>query len=210
LQRMNAGEIPSPLRGRLDLARAAAAGHSLGGKVAVFSCALDSRWRACVNLDGGLDPGQRYPAAEQPVLALFGGPSPVKMPIETEEGFRKRRERNVTFLESASHRAQLAEYANVPGGTVAYAISPGFGHFSYYDLVTPEAEQWGGTPERARRNLSIIRRCLLAFLDSTVAGRRGDPVEALRRIEPPLILVPAKQVDAGRAPRNTDRSFGTS
>jgi dienelactone hydrolase len=165
LQRVHSGTIRSPLKGRLDLKHVAAAGHSLGGKTSVVSCARDPRWSACVNLDGGLDAGEQYPATGRPVLAIFGGPSPVRLPIETEEAFLKRRERNATFLESPSHRLLASEYANVPRATLKYIVSPGMSHFAYYDLPRPEAEPWGDTPERHAVNLQLIRDDVRAFLD---------------------------------------------
>ncbi|HKO02050.1 MAG TPA: hypothetical protein VJ032_10175, partial [Thermoanaerobaculia bacterium] len=177
--RMDGGTIASPLKGRFDFSRAVAIGHSLGGKVAVMSCAIDARWSRCVNLDGGLDAGERYPRIDKPLLAVYGAPSPVQLPIETEEQFRTRRARNATFLESASNRELIAQYENVVGpGTIAYVSSPGFSHFAYYDLVQPDAEQWGATPERSARNLAIVRATILAFLHG----------ESLAR--PELTLVP--------------------
>jgi len=182
LQRIDAGTIRSPLAGRLDLKHAAAGGHSLGGKTSVVSCAHDTRWTACVNLDGGLDDGERYPATDKPVLALFGGPSPVRLPIETEEAFAKRRERNATFLQSPSHAKLLSEYDHVPNATLLYIISPGFSHFSYYDLLRPEAEPWGGTPERTAANLALVRACLTGFLDTHLKGQPADIVAAVRKL----------------------------
>lgn len=186
LARIDSGAIASPLRHRLDLSRAFAIGHSLGGKVSIVSCAADDRWRGCVNLDGGLDPGERYPRSDKPILAIFGAPAPVKLPIETEEQFAKRKERMGRFLEAASSRELISEYDNLAApGALAFVSSPGFSHFSYYDLVQPDAEQWGATPERSRVNLAIVRACILAFLDAP-----ADPMSAMRRSGAPLVLVP--------------------
>jgi len=172
LARIDAGKIASPLKGRIDVSRAVAIGHSLGGKASVMSCAIDARWNRCVNLDGGLDAGERYPRIDKPLLAIYGAPSPVQLPIETEEQFRARRARNATFLESASNRELIAEYENVVApGTIAYVSSPGFSHFAYYDLVQPEAEPWGATPERNARNLAIVRAAILAFLNGERLAR---------------------------------------
>lgn len=191
LARVNAGKITSPLRGRLDLKRISAAGHSLGGMSSVFSCARDSRFYACVNLDGGLDAGEQYPPVKQPLLAIFGGPPPVKLPIESDENFAKRQARNATFLESKGHKDLLSQYANVTSrSAMVYVNSPGFSHFSYYDLVRPEAEQWADTPERAARNLTIIRATMLAFLDATLKRGESDAVPALRKVDAPLTIVP--------------------
>ncbi|MEA2570624.1 MAG: hypothetical protein QOI24_2625 [Acidobacteriota bacterium] len=179
LARISDGTIASPLRGRIDLSHAFAIGHSLGGKASVVSCATDRRWSACVNLDGGLDAGDRYPRVDKPLLAIFGAPSPVKLPIESEEQFRQRRVRNATFLTSQSHRDLVAQYRDVvTPGAIAYISSPGFSHFAYYDLVQPDAERWGATPERNARNLAIVRKTMLAFLGSVRkcgSGHCGRP-----------------------------------
>jgi len=189
LARIDSGAIASPLKGRLDLRRVAAAGHSLGGMSSVFSCALDPRFTACVNLDGGLDKGELYPpVTRQPILGIFGGPSPIQLPIESDESFAKRKTRN--FREGAGHKALIAQYAQVASpGALVYITSPGFSHFSYYDLVRPEAEQWGATPERHERNLTLIRKTVLTFLDATLK-RRVDPIAAVREIDGPLTIIP--------------------
>jgi len=181
LIRLDQGALQSPLKGRLDLKHAATAGHSLGGKTSVVSCARDARWTACINLDGGLDEGERYPATNKPVLALFGGPSPVRLPIETEEAFAKRHARRSQFLESPSDRRLQSEYDDLPHATLLYIVSPGFSHFSYYDLLRPEAEPWGGTPERVAANLEIVRACMLGFLDTHLKGRPTDLIAAVHR-----------------------------
>ena len=125
LARINDGTIASPLRGRIDLSHAFAIGHSLGGKASVVSCATDRRWSACVNLDGGLDAGDRYPRVDKPLLAIFSAPSPVKLPMESEERFRQRRARNATFLTSQSNRDLVAQYENVVApGVIATSPVP--------------------------------------------------------------------------------------
>jgi dienelactone hydrolase len=189
LAKLDRGEIRSPLAGRLDLAHVAAAGHSYGGKASIASCGRDPRWTACVNLDGGLDQGDRYPATRKPVLTMFGGPSPVMLPHETEETFAKRRERNATFLTSASNQEQLSQHANVADLTLVYVVSPGFSHFSYYDLPKPEAVPWGDTPARSARNLQIIRATMRAFLDTHLKGRSVDIEDAARGAGGTLIVV---------------------
>lgn len=183
LARLDSGAIPSLFRHRLNLKSAFAIGHSLGGKASVVSCSIDPRWSGCVNLDGGLDKGERYPRVDKPLLAIFGGPSPVKLPMETAENFEKRSARADRFLESQG--ALISEYDNVVApGLIAFISSPGFSHLAYYDLVQPDAEQWGATPERNARNLEIVRAAIVAFCD----GR--DPAAAMRAIGTKLALVP--------------------
>src|SRR5262249_45098060 len=52
LQKLDAGKLAGPFKGRLDLARVGIFGHSLGGQVAGRAGELDKRFKACLNLDG--------------------------------------------------------------------------------------------------------------------------------------------------------------
>lgn len=49
---LNKHDDGSRFKGRLDLSRVAAVGHSRGGWAAVVACRRDQRFAACVNLDG--------------------------------------------------------------------------------------------------------------------------------------------------------------
>jgi pimeloyl-ACP methyl ester carboxylesterase len=49
------------LAGRLDLNRVAAMGHSAGAEFAARACQLDARFKACVDLDGGMVPVAALP-----------------------------------------------------------------------------------------------------------------------------------------------------
>jgi len=160
----------------------------------VFSCGLDPRWTACINLDGGLDKGEQYPpVTRQPILGIYGGPSPIKLPIESDESFAKRKTRN--FLEGTGHKDLVAQYATIASpAALVYITAPGFSHFSYYDLSRPEGEQWGSNPERQEKNLTLIRKTMLTFLDAALKRGR-DPVQAVRRLRGPFTVV---TVGAGR------------
>lgn len=54
LEKLNTGNPPSMFVGKLDLQRIGIVGHSFGGGVATQLCRIDSRVKACINLDGGL------------------------------------------------------------------------------------------------------------------------------------------------------------
>lgn len=51
----------SVLKGRLDLDRVAALGHSAGGANATLACQLDPRFKACISLDGAMPPVGAFP-----------------------------------------------------------------------------------------------------------------------------------------------------
>src|SRR6185295_1099984 len=107
----------------------------------------------------------------------------------------KRRERNLKFLESPSHAKLLSEYDRIPQTTLLYLVSPGFSHFSYYDLLRPEAEPWGGTPERTATNLTLIRACVRGFLDHQLKGRPMDLAAAVHQLGGEVLLVPPRGVE---------------
>ena len=52
IERMNRGEVDSPFGGHLDTARIGVFGHSFGGATAFQVCAIDSRCKSAINLDG--------------------------------------------------------------------------------------------------------------------------------------------------------------
>ncbi|WP_214417156.1 alpha/beta hydrolase [Sphaerisporangium fuscum] len=79
LGRLDRGEIPGLLTGRLDVHRAAATGHSLGGAAALQAARQDPRFAAVIDMDGF----PRDPAPQpfnQPVLALTHDVKPGEEP----------------------------------------------------------------------------------------------------------------------------------
>ena len=74
-------------KGRFDLTRVGATGHSLGGKIAITACQQDKRFKFCLNLDGGLDVGATYGSVRQPVVGMYGYRKMIQKPDETEADF---------------------------------------------------------------------------------------------------------------------------
>ncbi len=70
LERLNASE-QSPFAGKLDLARVALAGHSLGGTTALLGVELEPRFRAAIALDAPA-PGPLF-RTDKPILMLIAG-----------------------------------------------------------------------------------------------------------------------------------------
>jgi predicted dienelactone hydrolase len=65
----------SPLTGRLDLARTAIIGHSLGGATAIETLARDTRFLAGANIDGTLYGQLPHARFDQPLLWLESDPA---------------------------------------------------------------------------------------------------------------------------------------
>jgi hypothetical protein len=191
LERLDSGRLKGAapqLRGRLDTSRVGALGHSLGGMISVVSGHDDKRFRFCLNLDGGLDPGSTYGSLSQPVVAMFGDNRRPRRPEETREAFAKRRSSRDRFIKSLK-----AEYAGATRGSYFLLVdAPGFSHFSYYDFPNAQAEEapWRATPEQWVRNQRIILGCTLAVVDAHVRAERPKVFEDLQKQFPEVKAEP--------------------
>jgi len=155
----------SPLSGRLDLPEAAAMGHSAGAEFAARACQLDARFKACVDLDGGMVPVAALPdysdgaTMKQPLLFLEAVHPESKMfgtPEQHAAYFKKKEEQFHTCCPSGSYGVELR--------------SPGIVHGSFSDDPLLEAGN-ASDAEIARHNLDLIEMYIRAFLDQTLQGR---------------------------------------
>ena len=186
LARMNAGSTDRRFHGRLDLARVAAVGHSLGGKTSVFTCAREPQFQACINLDGDLDTGEQYPAVSQPVMAIYGG-FPPRQPGEPDEKFAQRQSSFSRYLKSLVTKF---DRISSPDACMALFSTSGFSHFVYFDMPTAQATgPWITTEEEWERNKQIINTVLLAFLQEHLQGEKGALQRATASI-PQVVLQP--------------------
>jgi len=154
LEKLNAGKLKSSVvsfKGRLDVRHAGALGHSQGGLAARRSCQIDKRWKACVNLDGGLNDKE---------IELMSRDA-IRAPFMLMTGFFT----NEKFL--AVHKAQFRDLQ--AAGYKVSVNAAGFGHFIYYDLELPEARKEasrnGLSTLQRRRDTQIIRDFTLAFFN---------------------------------------------
>ena len=180
MEKLNRGMLTGAsqsFKGRFDMTRVGATGHSLGGKIAITACQHDRRFKFCLNLDGGLDAGAAYEPLTQPVAGMYGYRKMVQKPGEAEIDFLKRSasmEKNIESLK--------AEYAGAPSASRLVLIdSPGFSHFSYYDFSTAQTEvaPWRATPEQWLRNKQIIRAFTVAAFDAQLRSRRPESLTSL-------------------------------
>jgi hypothetical protein len=180
--------VPARLRGRLDMDRVGALGHSLGGMISVMCGHQDKRFRVCLNLDGGLDAGLTYGRLSQPVVAMYGDNRKPQQPGESGAMFAKRRAARDRFIKSLK-----AAYVDAPKGSSFLLVdSPAFSHFSYYDFPERQAEDpvWRATPEQWMRNQRIILDCTLAVLDAHLKPKKPRPVSELLKQIPEVRIEP--------------------
>ena len=155
------------LAGRLDLTRVVAMGHSAGAEFAARACELDPRFRACIDLDGGMVPIAALPVApdgetmKQPLLFLEAYHPESRMGGTHEqhvEYFKKREEQ----LESC------------PKGTYAVVLrSPGIMHGSFSDYALLSAAGRSEEAGQALHNLDLVEAFTSAFLDRTLDHEKG-------------------------------------
>ncbi|HTB98390.1 MAG TPA: hypothetical protein VK716_15375 [Terracidiphilus sp.] len=155
------------LAGRLDLTRVVAMGHSAGAEFAARACELDARFKACIDLDGGMVPVAALPVApdgetmKQPLLFLEAYHPESRMGGTHEqhvEYFKKREEQ----LESC------------PKGTYAVVLrSPGIMHGSFSDYALLSAAGRSEEVGQALHNLDQVEAFTSAFLDRTLNHEKG-------------------------------------
>ncbi|MFC3383578.1 alpha/beta hydrolase family protein [Couchioplanes azureus] len=159
LGRLDRGELGHPLAGRLDTARAAATGHSLGGAAALRAAARDPRFTAVIDLDGGI--GREQGPVRQPVLALtqaIDGP------------------------DDAEYVALLTAVLE-PATATSYRLTvPGSAHLTFTDapLYLPPVPAVAGSLGRAESVRMTTETCA-AFLDATLRGRTDGLAATLAR-----------------------------
>ncbi|MER7708476.1 hypothetical protein ABTX81_37020 [Kitasatospora sp. NPDC097605] len=158
LGRLDRGEFPDPLTGRLDTGRAAVTGHSLGGAAALQAARQDSRFAAVIDLDGyPRDPDPRpFP---QPALALTQAVGP-----QTDERYLPRLTEVLKLSTATSYRLTL----------------PGAAHLTFLDapLYLPPLPSLVGSLGRAG-SPRVVAEATLAFLDATLSWKPGDLPAAL-------------------------------
>ncbi|MFE7564775.1 alpha/beta hydrolase family protein [Kitasatospora sp. NPDC057500] len=153
LERLDRGEGDAALAGRLDTARAAVTGHSLGGGAALQAARQDRRFVAVINLDGYPRDPERLPFP-QPVLALTQAVGP-----QTDERYIPR----------------LTEVLKLSSATSYRLTVPGAAHLTFMDapLYLPPVPALVGSLGRTG-SPRVVAETTLAFLDATLRQKPGD------------------------------------
>ncbi|NJP93492.1 hypothetical protein HCN51_29280 [Nonomuraea sp. FMUSA5-5] len=158
LDRLDRGEIKGPLTGRLDIDRAAATGHSLGGAAALQAARQDPRFAAVIDIDGyPRDPAPR--AFDQPVLALT---------------------HDVRQGEEQDYISRLTQVLQLSTATGYRLTVPGSAHLTFTDapLFLPPLPALVGSLGRTA-GPHVTAATTAAFLDATLRGEPGDLAAAL-------------------------------
>ncbi|MEU6311846.1 hypothetical protein [Streptomyces sp. NPDC047014] len=158
LDRLDRGEISDPLTGRLDTARAAATGHSMGGAAALQAARQDHRFGAVIDLDG-FPHGPAAPALDRPALVLTQAITPA-----TDPDYLPRLETVLRSTTATSYRLTV----------------PGSAHLTFTDgpLYLPPVPSVVGSLGRTK-SPGLVASTTLAFLDTTLRQKPVDLPGAL-------------------------------
>jgi dienelactone hydrolase len=150
------------LAGRLDMNRVAAMGHSAGAEFAARACQLDARFKACVDLDGGMVPVAalpEYPDGEtmkQPLLFLEA--------FHPESRMGGTHEQQVEYFKKKEAQLQTCR----PGSYAVVLNSPGITHGSFSDIPLLAAGGNASDIKIALHNLDLTQQYIRAFLDKNL------------------------------------------
>ncbi len=148
----------------VDLKRIAAMGHSIGGTASVLACEKDSRLRACINADGGLD-FTRLAVSGIRGTALFLRSHPLYSAADlakrhrTQEEFDKMGKKALTETQSLFSK---------PGGEAWVLSIDGTGHMSYSDApytMPTTISRFGGTIIEPGRLFKIVIRLMETYME---------------------------------------------
>jgi predicted dienelactone hydrolase len=212
LEKMNDGKIETIFKGKLDLEKIGAIGHSVGGAVAYNLAINDSRVKAAIDLDGVVYiTSKGDPNDVAPFLMLASDGDHIHT-IENREPLMKRFEdmdeidQKITVDIYGSQQAYQDAYdkaqQNVVGLTEVlkangnlYTIA-GSDHMKFTDIglfiAVPQLRELVGISGKTNptRCLEITEAVTLAFFDQHLKGDTSGKLESLSETYPEL-----KQVD---------------
>jgi dienelactone hydrolase len=173
LTELNVGGVGQfPLAGRLDLTEVAAMGHSAGAEFATRACQLESRFKACVDLDGGMVPVAALP--EYPDKATLQQPLLFLEAFHPEANMGGTHEQHLEY--EKKKEAQLQECR--PGSYSVILSSPGMVHGSFSDSLLFSAGGRNAETSIALHNLQLAEAFIRAFLDKTLKGQEAPLLDS--------------------------------
>jgi dienelactone hydrolase len=157
------------LAGRVDVKAAAAMGHSLGAEFAARACQLDDRFRACVDMDGGMVPVAALPISDDGAT--------IRQPLLFLEAYHPESQMGGLSHETIAgyYKTKEEQLRNCPRGTYDVVLrAEGIEHPSFSDLPVLFAGH-DEYPDRAvaLHNLDLIESFIRAFLDKNLKQQRA-------------------------------------
>ncbi len=157
---------------RLDLGRVAVVGHSAGGTAAARTCQLDQRIKACISLDGEVNPVGAfldYPDAKPPTQPFLL----VEVPhTPTDEELVRMGETRAQYDEYVSRKE--TQLRSCSGGSYDILLrGKGMFHASFGDHLIFTSANSPSDNQVALHNLQLTSTITRAFLDKFLKQTKG-------------------------------------
>jgi predicted dienelactone hydrolase len=188
LERMNKTDVDTGLAGRFDLQHVGVFGHSRGGFSTPHACFLDSRFKACLNLDGYpltpavMENGIRQPYMHIEELAPWL-PPPTDEELKTANQTREEANRQAR----AAEQQRETTFSKMSAGMYLVTVK-GAMHNSFSDMPYIAPGRYSNIQINATRALTITNAYLLAFFDRYLQGRRQPLLEGNTRLFPEVTV----------------------
>lgn len=155
LEKLNA-DAKSPLKGRLDLDRVGACGHSIGATATAQVAKDDARVRAAILLDGTLMGDVVHnPIIPKPLLLMSASSFKGR---ERQPGSRGRAD----VMNALLHNAKPSYVVTIAGTTHSFPADTG---------LMPFAKDWPGRGANPARAMTVTRAYVKAFFDQHLLGK---------------------------------------
>jgi dienelactone hydrolase len=188
LEQLNKKDTDIGLAGRLDLRHVGVFGHSRGGFTAPHACLLDSRFGACLNLDGYpltpavMEKGIRQPYMHIEELAPW-------LPLPTQEQLAAANQTREEADKAARDAEQQREKAFSQMSSGMYLVTvKGAMHNSFSDMPFISPERYRNIQIDAGRALTITNAYILAFFERYLRGKRQPLLEGNAAAFPEVTL----------------------
>jgi dienelactone hydrolase len=188
LERLNKKDTGIGLAGRFDLRRVGVFGHSRGGFTAPHACLLESRFGACLNLDGyPLTPAVMENGIRQPYMHIEELAPWLPLPTDEEltKAHQTREEANKEAREAEQRREKT--FSKMSSGVYLVTVK-GAMHNSFSDMPFIAPERYSNIEINAERALTITNAYILAFFDRHLQGRQQSLLKASDPMFPEVTL----------------------
>jgi predicted dienelactone hydrolase len=188
LERINTTDGGTGLAGRFDLQHVGVFGHSRGGFSAPHACFLDSRFKACLNLDGyPLTPAVMEHGIRQPYMHIEELAPWLPPPTDEELRAANQTREEANRAERAAEQRRETTFSKMSAGMYLVTVK-GAMHNSFSDMPYIAPERYRNIQIDANRALTITNAYLLAFFDRYLQGRRQPLLEGKTRLFPEVTL----------------------
>jgi predicted dienelactone hydrolase len=171
LEQFNKNYSDKRFAGRFDLRRVGVFGHSRGGFAAAHACLLDSRFRACLNLDGyDLTPAVMEKGIRQPYMHIEEIAPWLPFPTDEELAKAKQTREQAVKEAQAAEQERETTFGKMSSG-VYLVVVKGAKHMSFSDAPLIAPKRYSDIAIDATRATSITNAYVLAFSERYLQGR---------------------------------------